>query len=188
MSLLIPAVAALTLGLGAAFMTAPRDSFETGIFIDAPPEQVWALLSDPVAHAAWNPMVQAVEGQFIPGTHIRLSMRTPSGGSMTFHPRVLAAAPGQELRWLGRLPLPRLFDGEHYFLLSPENGGTRLIQGERFRGVALWVMDVQQFRPAFEAANAALKAHAEARLAGSAALLAPATDRQAGPSSPAIQP
>jgi hypothetical protein len=64
---------------------------------------------------------------------------------------------------LGRLGLPRLFDGEHYFLLEAEHGGTRLVQGERFCGVLLWVMDVQRFRADFERANEALKVRAEAQ-------------------------
>ena len=162
MTALLLTTAAIALGLAAAFARAPRDGFETEIFIEAPPERVWALLTDPEAHAAWNPMIAAVEGSFTPGRRVRLIMRTPSGGTMRFRPRVLVAKPGRELRWLGRLGLPRLFDGEHYFRLIPEAGGTRLIQGERFRGLLLWAVDVQQFRAGFEAGNAALKAMAEA--------------------------
>ncbi len=162
MTALLLTASALALGLAAAFARAPRDGFETEIFINTPPERIWALLTDSAAHAAWNPMMHAVKGSFTPGRRVRLTMRTPSGGTMRFRPRVLVADPGRELRWLGRLGLPRLFDGEHYFRLIPEAGGTRLIQGERFRGLLLWVMDVQQFRAGFEAGNAALKAMAEA--------------------------
>lgn len=161
MTALLLTASALALGLAAAVTRAPRDGFETGIFIKAPPERVWALLTDPAAHADWNPMIAAVEGSFTPGRRVRLIMRTPSGGTMRFRPRVLVADPGRELRWLGRLGLPRLFDGEHYFRLIREEGGTRLIHGEQFCGVLLWVMDVQQFRPGFESGNAALKARAE---------------------------
>ena len=106
---------------------------------------------------------------------------------MTFHPRVLVAEPGQELRWLGRLGVPRLFDGEHYFRLIPEGDGTRLIHGERFRGLLLWVMDVRQFRPSFECANAALKTRAEADARGrsrrnaTAQGVLPADSQSAGP-------
>jgi len=162
MTALLLTASALALGLAAAATRAPRDGFETEIFIAAPPERVWVLLTDPEAHAEWNPMIAEVSGRFTPGQRVRLTMRTPSGGTMRFRPRVLVADPGRELRWLGRLGLPRLFDGEHYFRLIPEAGGTRLIQGERFRGVLLWAMDVQQFRAGFEAGNAALKAMAEA--------------------------
>ena len=146
--------------VGAVF-SAPQDGFETEIFIDASPQRVWALLTDPVEHASWNPMMEAVAGRFETGARLRLTMRTPSGRQMTFRPHVLVADPARELRWLGRLGLPRLFDGEHYFRLVPEKGGTRLMHGERFRGMLLWVMNVQQFKAGFEAANAALKACAE---------------------------
>lgn len=161
MTALLFTASALVLGLGAATARAPRDGFETEIFIDAPPKRVWALLTDPVAHAAWNPMIADVQGLFAAGQHVQLTMCTPSGSTMRFRPRVLVADPGCELRWLGRLGLPRLFDGEHYFRLIPEAGGTRLIHGERFCGLLLWVMDVQKFRAGFEAGNVALKALAE---------------------------
>jgi hypothetical protein len=39
--------------------------------------------------------------------------------------------------------------------------GTRLRHGERFRGIAFWFMSPEQFRPDFEAMNAALKARVE---------------------------
>ncbi len=160
MTALLLTASALALGL-VAYARAPRDGFETEVFIAAPPARVWALLADPAAHAAWNPMMQTVKGSFTPGQRVRLTMRAPSGGTLRFRPRVLVADPGRELRWLGQLGLPRLFDGEHFFRLIPEAGGTRLIQGERFRGLLLWAMDVQQFRAGFEAGNAALKARAE---------------------------
>ena len=98
MTALLLTASALALGLAAAFARAPRDGFETGIFIAAPPERVWALLTDPEAHTAWNPMIAAVEGSFTPGRRVRLTMRTPSGGTMRFRPRVLVADPGRELR------------------------------------------------------------------------------------------
>jgi hypothetical protein len=162
MTTLFGTAAAVALALGAAFALAPRDGFETEVFIDAPPETVWALLTDPAEHQAWSPNMHRVEGRFAAGERVGLTMGTPSGGTITFRPEVLVADPGRALRWLGRLYLPRLFDGEHYFLLEAENGGTRLIQGERFRGVLLWVMDVQPFRAEFERANEGLRARAEA--------------------------
>jgi hypothetical protein len=160
MTALLTKVSAFTSHLAAAF-AAPMDGFETEIFIDASPQRVWALLTDPAEHTSWNPIMESAAGRFEAGARLRLTMRTPSGARMTFRPRVLVADPACELRWLGRLGLPLLFDGEHYFRLVPENGGTRLIHGERFRGVLLAVMNVQQFKASFEAANAALKARAE---------------------------
>lgn len=166
MSPLLATAAALGLGFAAALAFAPRDGFETEIFIAAPPETVWSLLTDPQEHANWNPGMRSVEGRFVAGERLRLSMRTPSGGTMTFRPIVLVTDPARELRWLGRLGMPRLFDGEHYFRLTAENGGTRLVHGEKFHGLLLWVMDVHQFKASFEAANEGLKARAEALISG----------------------
>lgn len=163
MTMLVATATAIAAALGAAFLLAPRDGFETRAFIDAPPEIVWALLTDPAEHQAWSPTVRRIEGRFVAGERVCLTMRTPSGGEITFHPEILVAEPGRELRWLGRLGLPRVFDGEHYFRLAAEDGGTRLIHGERFRGLLLWVIDIQPFRAEFERANDALKARAERR-------------------------
>ncbi|MFN7003859.1 MAG: SRPBCC family protein [Roseinatronobacter sp.] len=161
MTTILGIAAAMALAIGAAFATAPRDAFETGIFIAAPPKQVWNLLTDPSEHVRWNPAMRSIEGRFAVGEHPSLTMETGSGRPVTFRPEILIANPGAELRWRGRLGLPRLFDGEHYFLLFAEDGGTRLVHGERFHGLLLWFVDVQQFRPGFEAANEGLKARAE---------------------------
>jgi hypothetical protein len=63
---------------------------------------------------------------------------------MTFRPRVVKWEPGRELRWLGRLVVPRLFDGEHIHLLEPlAEDRTRYVQSERFSGVLVTVFKRQ---------------------------------------------
>jgi len=37
---------------------------------------------------------------------------------MTFRPTILKAEPNRELRWLGHLLVPGLFDGEHIFTIE----------------------------------------------------------------------
>jgi len=78
---------------------------------------------------------------------------------------VLAADPDRELRWVGRLLLPGIFEGEHASLITPlENGRVRLRQQETFRGLLVpllrWLLDGQT-RAGFEAMNRALKEQAE---------------------------
>ena len=78
---------------------------------------------------------------------------------------MLAAEPGRELRWLGRVGAPRVFDGEHRFAIAPTAGGSRLVHEERFSGVLvpLLARSLRRDLPAaFERANRALKARAEA--------------------------
>jgi hypothetical protein len=84
---------------------------------------------------------------------------------MTFRPIILALQPEAELRWLGRLMLPGIFDGEHQFQLEPiGEARTRLIHRETFSGLLvplLWRKLDTQTRQGFEAMNRALKQRAE---------------------------
>ena len=73
--------------------------------------------------------------------------------------------PGVELRWIGRMLVPGLFDGEHYFRLSPSAAGTQLLHGEVFRGILIpfFRKDLEtKVRAGFEQMNRALKDRAEA--------------------------
>ena len=85
---------------------------------------------------------------------------------MTFKATVIRAAPGRELRWLGRLFLPGIFDGEHSFEMSAlGEGRTRFVQREQFSGLLvpfLWNGLAANTRRGCEAMNTALKERAEA--------------------------
>jgi hypothetical protein len=80
---------------------------------------------------------------------------------MTFRPQVLVADSGRELRWLGRLILPGIFDGEHSFRLVPLDEATRLIHAETFRGALVWLIDTDRFCADFTSMNEALKRRVE---------------------------
>jgi hypothetical protein len=83
------------------------------------------------------------------------------------HPTILAVEPRRELRWLGRLGLPGLFDGEHGFRIEADatsRDRVRFVQEERFTGVFAPI--IMRFiggsaRQGFEAMNYALKSRAE---------------------------
>ena len=65
-----------------------------------------------------------------------MTIAPPGGRPMTLRPLVLAAEPEHELRWLGRLFVPRLFDGEHSFRMEATDAGrTRFVQSETFHGL-----------------------------------------------------
>lgn len=139
---------------------------ETSIIIDAPATTVWDVLTDGPHHSQWNPFIRSLEGTIAVGRCLHVVLGPPEKEPMTFRPEVLAAEPARELRWLGRLwGVPRLFDGEHYFLLEPvDSQRTRLVHGERFRGILVWMMRGEldtNVRAGFEAMNVALKAEVE---------------------------
>lgn len=143
-------------------------SVETAIEIDGTPAQVWSVLMDFDAYFEWNPFVLGIQGRPVPGERLRVSMRAPGGArSMTFMPRVLTVNGEREFRWLGRLILPGLFDGEHYFKLEPVGtSGVRLIHGEVFSGILVGLAKGSLLKltsRAFDEMNAALKRRVEWR-------------------------
>jgi hypothetical protein len=77
----------------------------------------------------------------------------------------MAAERERLLRWLGRLGLPGLLDGEHSFRLDPAGEGrTRFVQSERFTGllVRFFGKTLAQTERGFAQMNEALKRRAEA--------------------------
>ena len=139
-------------------------TIRTSINIDASPQAVWGVLTDFAAYPDWNPFMDRIEGTPTVGARLVVHMSPPGGRRMTFKPTVLAATPGQELRWLGKLGAGGLFDGEHSFVLtSNADGTTHLIHGERFSGalVALFKGALKNTHAGFEAFNQALKQRVE---------------------------
>lgn len=162
MKALLAAASALAIAVVGAIVFAPRAEVVTQVEIDATPGEVWSVLADPAGYGEWNPFLIAMKGEIAEGAKLTNTMKPAGGNEMTFSPTVLKVTPGRELRWLGRVLLPRIFDGEHYFLLEERDGRTHLVHGESFHGIGLWFIDVSKFRADFEAMNAALKARVEA--------------------------
>lgn len=138
-------------------------SITTEIHIAASPERVWEILSDLSRWHEWNPFIREAEGEASVGSRLKLRMFPAGGKPMTFRPTVRAAEPARELRWLGRLVMPGVFDGEHAFQLEAADGGTRLTQAETFTGilVPLLASTFTRTETSFGELNRALKARAE---------------------------
>jgi hypothetical protein len=142
---------------------------ERTIDIDASAERVWQVLVDFAHYPDWNPFVTSVSGEAVAGGRLKIRLQPPGGRGMTFRPRVLAAFPGREFRWLGRFLVPGLFDGEHSFVLEPVGPNRcRLVQAETFRGlfVALFGKGLDATAEGFEQMNTALKTRAEGARSG----------------------
>jgi predicted N-acetyltransferase YhbS len=146
---------------------------ETTVTIAAPPERVWAILTDFARMPEWNPFIRTISGSLHEGGRLSVLIAPSGQRAMRFRPFVLVAAPGRELRWRGSLVLPGLFDGEHYFLLQPDGAGVHLVHGEIFTGLLVGPIMraglVAATRQGFEAMNRALKHEAEAEPAAAPA-------------------
>jgi hypothetical protein len=139
-------------------------TIHTEIGIDTLPARVWAILLDIDAWPEWNPFAR-VKGRLAVGERLEVEIVPPGKRAMTFHPTVVKLEPGRELRWLGHLGLPGMFDGEHGFRITAQDrGGCRFEQFEDFSGLLvapiMWSAAAPT-RAGFEAMNRALKARAE---------------------------
>jgi hypothetical protein len=139
-------------------------TIHTEIGIDRPAAAVWAILIDIERWPEWNPFAKA-SGRLAVGETLSVEIRPPGKSAMTFRPTVVKLDPGVELRWLGRLGVPGLFDGEHAFRVDADGDGRcRFRHSETFKGVLvaplLWLAG-DATRRGFEAMNLALKARAE---------------------------
>lgn len=159
----------LLLLLAIGMLVDPKHEFTTDIVIDAPAETVWNVLTDTAAIPEWSVFIEGVEGPLREGGRIRVTLNSESASRMTFEPRVLVVRPNEELRWLGRVGMPNIFDGEHWLELEPTAAGTRLVHGERFDGALVPLFPLDAFEADFERFNAALKERVESLADASAA-------------------
>ena len=141
---------------------------ERSVEIDAPAERVWDVLVDFAHYPEWNPLITSVDGRPLPGTRLHIRVHAPNGPEVGLSPRVRVARPDHELRWVGRLFLPGLFEGEHSFVLEPTGPTScRLVQSETFRGALVRVVgrELDEMADGFDRMNRALKDRAEHPLA-----------------------
>jgi hypothetical protein len=106
------------------------------IEIQASAERVWQILTDFSNFPQWNPFIRRASGSPTMGGKLEVRIQPSGASGMTFRPTVLKAEPNRELRWLGHLLIPGLFDGEHIFTieaLGPDR--VRFTQSEIFNGL-----------------------------------------------------
>ncbi len=110
----------------------------TEITIDANISTVWNVLMDFENHPKWNPFIKSISGEKIVGKKLEVFIKPPDGNGMTFKPVILKLDVNKEFRWKGKLGIPGLFDGEHFFILEPIEGNkTKFVHGEKFSGLLI---------------------------------------------------
>jgi len=136
------------------------------ILIDSSANRVWELITDFGDFPGWNPFIRRATGEIKTGEKLEVFIQPSGTKGMTFHPKVLKVDQNHELRWLGRLFLPWLFDGEHALIIEPSSeNSVKFIQREKFTGLLVpftrsLLRDTQR---GFEEMNRALKQRAEQR-------------------------
>jgi hypothetical protein len=137
----------------------------TEIDIQATSERVWEILTDFKNFQQWNPFIYKIDGTPSVGAKIKLHLRTPKGKSRTYQPRITKVKPFKEIRWLGKSPIPGIFDGERIFILEPIGANQiRFVHREIFTGLLVDLvgnrLDKDMYS-SFNSMNEALKKRAE---------------------------
>ena len=139
--------------------------YESSADIQAPPDRIWAILTDAPGYSRWDSSVIRIEGTIAPGNTIKvISSVNPN---RAFPVKVTEFEPGRLMRWTGGMPLG-LFKGVRTFSLTPNGGTTRFHMREEFTGPMLPLIwrSMPDFQPSFDKFARGLKARVEGSAAG----------------------
>ncbi len=143
-------------------------NIETSTVINAPASEVWKTLMDFKSYPNWNPFIKTLKGNAVVGGQLTAELCLPGKKPMIFKPTVLRATPNKEFRWIGKLWVKGLFDGEHYFVLEKlDEQRTLFTHGENFSGLLsglLFKMIEEETKRGFEEMNEALSERVEKRV------------------------
>lgn len=140
-----------------------RKDIQAEVIINSSASRVWQSLLDFKTYPQWNPFIRNMAGTASPGEKLKAKMHLGKL-TMTLRPTVLVVEPERELRWIGRLYVQGLFDGEHSFIIEPLSGNqVRFIQREEFNGLLIpfFTSLLKDTRKSFNDMNRALKERAE---------------------------
>lgn len=135
-------------------------SYSASRDIQARPEVVWALLTDPSSYQDWNPAVLRIEGVMAPGGTIKLvSIASPQ---RTFSLRVTSMQAPVSMVWSDGMPFG-LFRGVRTYRLDPAGNGTSFSMTEEFTGplAGLISKSIPDLTDSFDTFADGLKAAAE---------------------------
>ena len=129
------------------------------IRIAAPPQKVWALLTDAAGFPKWNSTVTSIEGPIALGQ--KLTLKVPSAPKQTFSPKVSELEEAKRMVW--RDGFAPMFQGVRTFTLTPAAEGTDFSMVEVFSGAMLPMIagSLPDFVPIFEQYASDLKRAAE---------------------------
>ena len=135
----------------------------TAVDLDAPAVAIWRVLTDFAAYPEWNPFIRKIFGEARVGARLDVTAEPMGRKPMTFHPPIRVAEPNRELRWLGRVLVPGIFDGEYAFIIEEQAVGCRLRHEETFRGLLVPAFGamLRDTERSFHALNLALKRRVE---------------------------
>ena len=106
-------------------------SYQATAIIEAPPEEIWPVLTDIAAWPEWDSGVTNVHGRLAVGE--KLKIRVEANPGRAFPVRVVTLSEPDRIVFRGGMPLG-LFTGERTYTLQPEGASTRFPMREQYTG------------------------------------------------------
>ncbi len=134
------------------------------IQINASASVVWDILTDFEKFGEWNPFIKEISGTLKEGSELRIFIEPPNSKGMEFKPTLKKVETEKKIQWLGKIWIPKLFDGEHRWIINQIDDNTVLfIQKERFTGIFVPFFSklLKNTKSGFEMMNQNLKQRAE---------------------------
>jgi len=109
--------------------------------IDAPKNEVYAVLADLNSYPQWNPYHRTVEGDFMEGAELKIQVLRPDGKKIEVPPHMIRIVENEEITWGGGIK--GIFYGIHSFRLQQKEGGKTILRhDEDFSGIAVGFADL----------------------------------------------
>ena len=116
-----------------------RKSVRAEILIEATPDEVWAVITDPSSYPDWNPIFVSYEGVFAEGSQVALQMKMGEGDPTRVQVEVEDFVPREWMHQGGGYPLILTYDHNWYLEAVPE--GTKVTQYEYYTGIYVLFWD-----------------------------------------------
>lgn len=142
-------------------------SFEirSEVKIHASQKEVWKTIINMDKYHEWNTQMYYLEGRIAKGEVIKLKLDTKGADPYEFQPIINHWEEEKIFGWIARTGIPYIFDGEHIFELSEENGSTNLINRETYSGILSPIIKqlpmMKEAHSGFEKMNQELKTYVE---------------------------
>ncbi len=134
--------------------------YEATALIEAPPERVWAVLTDIAAWRGWDSGVSNVDGRLALGEKLTITVAANPGRA--FPVKVLTLSEPDRIVFRGGMPLG-LFTGERTYTLQREGTVTRFTMREQYTGplAGMIFKSIPNLGPSFQQFADGLKQQAE---------------------------
>ena len=132
-----------------------KKSVRTEILIPAKAQNIWAVLMDEAGYKNWNPILVPLKGEIENGAKIRYRWKQANGEFIEIESKVIELNENKLLHQRGGTPGILTFD--HRYQLFPEDGETRIVQSEVYRGIGVLFWNASQMEPQYQKVNEALR-------------------------------